>query len=156
MYTNNDLALVDNMNKQRLREACKAAAIKNYSKMTVEKMREALRHHIGRALVAVAPPVMETAFQPIKRSKAKDTPAKDVVKAPRPEANGIKMPGENTKCRAVWDWADKFKKDTGNVPDAAAAREWAEKVGANVNNALIELSQWKRFHGLTKKDAKAA
>ena len=69
-----------------------------------------------------------------------------VVKPPRPQANGVKKPGEGTKCRAVWDWCDSF----GSVPTTADAKAHAEKVGWNINNTTIEVSQWKRFHGIAR------
>lgn len=153
MYTQDDLALVDGMNKQRLREACKAAEIKNYSKMTVEKMREALRHHIGRALVAVAPPVMETAFKPVKRSKPKDA-----APAPKPERetrNGVKRPLDpNSKCGAVWAALDELVAK-GETDLTTAIHAIGEKRGWNKSNTSIELSAYRRFHGISK-EAKAA
>jgi hypothetical protein len=140
MYTQDDLALVDGMNKQRLREACKAAEIKNYSTMTVEAMREALRHHIGRALVAHAPVVMEAAFKPVV--------TKRVALEMR---NGITKPREGGICRRVWDWLDDHSAAT-----AAELRAWAESEGLNVSNAQQEASRWRKFNGIVRVTRKAA
>jgi hypothetical protein len=48
----------------------------------------------------------------------------------------------------VWSWLNKH-------PDAKLAdlRVWAEKNGANVNNAMCELYAWRKFNA---KEARAA
>jgi hypothetical protein len=153
MYTKADLALIGGMKKDRLREACRAAGIKSYSKMTTDQMREAVRQHMGRALVAHAAPVMETAFKPIKRSKLKDdTP---VVKQPREERNKVKRPLDpNSRCGQVWAKCDELHK-AGKL-DSKTLLAWSDEQGMNRNNTSIELSQWRKFHGLGIKEVKAA
>jgi hypothetical protein len=126
---------LNEMGKVQLRSACRDAKIKGYSKMTVAQMREALA-----ALTTILEPVVK-----------KESPAKPE----RVEQNGVKMPLRG-KCRDVWDWCDDWKKTTGSAPTAADAREHGQKVGWNLSNTSIELSAWKRFHGLTRKEVKAA
>lgn len=145
MYTQDDLALVDGMNKKRLREACKAAEIKSYSKMTVEQMREALRHHIGRALLAHGPAVMETAFKPVKRTP-KEKPA------PKPERetrNGVKRPLDpNSKCGQVWAALDELVAK-GETDLTTAIHAIGEKRGWNKSNVSCELSAYRKHFGLS-------
>jgi len=71
----------------------------------------------------------------------------------REERNGIKRPGAGGKCAAVWNFCDAFLKKNGTAPTLADARDWAERTGANANNAVIETYQWKRFMGYGKKAA---
>jgi hypothetical protein len=68
-----------------------------------------------------------------------------VAKPERETRNGVKRPLPGTKCGAVWDWMDANPKATSKE-----VRDWAERTGANVNNALIESASWRRFRGLTQ------
>jgi len=73
---------------------------------------------------------------------AKSAPA---PKAPREERNGVKRPKDGGKCAAVWSYLDANPTTTAkDIRDVAAAQGW------NRNNAQIELSQWRKFMGLTK------
>ena len=62
----------------------------------------------------------------------------------RPKPNDVKRPKAGGACAAVWAWLDQH----GNCP-IEAIRQAAEKQGWNVNNAPIELYQWRKFRGLS-------
>ena len=89
----------------------------------------------------------------------------DVVKAPvqapvqnpgtglkiekaRDEQNGIKRPSIGGACRAVWDACDAFKVATGRSPLPKEIKDLASEEGWNVNNAVIEMYQWRKFNGI--------
>lgn len=79
-----------------------------------------------------------------KRKAAPAAKAKAATHAPaakRVERNGVKRPLPGGVCARVWSWLDDHK-------DAKLAdvRAWATKKGLNVNNAAIELYQWRRFN----------
>ena len=67
------------------------------------------------------------------------------IQKDREERNGIKRPSAGGKCAAVWDEMDQWVATTGEQPTAKDVRTLAAKKGWNVNNAVIEFYQWKRF-----------
>lgn len=67
------------------------------------------------------------------------------ARAKREERNGVKRPGAGGKCAAVWEYLDMNASAT-----AKDMREFANSVGWNMNNTLIEYYQWRKFHGLTR------
>ena len=70
-------------------------------------------------------------------------------KAPREERNGVKRPKGGGKCAAVWTYLDANPTSTAKeIREVAAAKGW------NINNAQIELSQWRKFMGIAKPAAK--
>ncbi|QIW90718.1 UNVERIFIED_ORG: hypothetical protein GCAPEGMB_00399 [Vibrio phage V07] len=71
----------------------------------------------------------------------------------REERNGIKRPSIGGACRAVWDECDRIHAETGLVPMPKQLKAWAREVGANENNAVIELYVWRKFMGFTKSKA---
>lgn len=84
----------------------------------------------------VAPAV---AVQGVTTSKAKKAAA---PKVERIEQNGVKRPGPG-KCLEVWDYLDQH----GNMKPKDL-QPVAEAKGWNLNNAQIELYQWRKFMGL--------
>ncbi|SFU77152.1 hypothetical protein [Nitrosospira multiformis] len=75
------------------------------------------------------------------------TPAKPKkVRVVREERNGVKRPLAGGLCAAVWDYLD----EKGNL-QPKDLREVAATKGWNVNNVQIELYQWRKFNGLSKK-----
>lgn len=102
--------------------------------------------------VVQAEPVQPAAQQAAAPQQApKATTAAPAPKAPREERNGVKRPKPGGKCAAVWDHLDNH----GNM-ESKDLRAVAEAKGWNVNNALIELSVWRRFHGLGKPEKPVA
>jgi hypothetical protein len=79
-----------------------------------------------------------------------------VIEKNRPEQNGIKRPSAGGRCRAVWDALDDFRRDEGVLPDAKFVRALAVENGWNPNNASIEFYQWRKFNGITGRQAKPA
>jgi hypothetical protein len=138
----------DEMGKSELRAACKAADI-SYGKLTVGDMRDALKaKHAPAAPVVIAEPApaveptpAPVAAEPVKKASA--------PKVQRERRNGVSCPGEGTACRAVWDALDAMLA-AGVTPAAKDARDLAAAKGWNENNALIELSAWRKFNGLAK------
>ena len=83
-----------------------------------------------------------------------DAPADAVVttgkpkKEPKPkivrvEQNGVKRPGPG-KCLEVWEYLDQHgNMKPKDLQPVAEARGW------NINNASIELYQWRKFNGIS-------
>jgi hypothetical protein len=71
-------------------------------------------------------------------------------KPERIEQNGVKRPGPG-KCLEVWEWLD----ENGNCMPKDL-QPVAEAMGWNLNNAQIELYQWRKFNGIAGRQAKAA
>jgi hypothetical protein len=92
--------------------------------------------------------------EPKKTKRAKVAAAETVVlsgetTAQRDERNGVKRPRPESLCGQVWTDLDKLlasgtEPTTAQVKDLAAARAW------NVNNAVAELSAWRKFNGLSR------
>lgn len=70
----------------------------------------------------------------------------------RPEQNGIKRPSAGGKCRAIWDACDAVNAD-GTVPTPKIMKALAAEQGWNANNAVIEMYQWRKFNGITGRQA---
>ncbi|WP_367154589.1 hypothetical protein [Methylomonas sp. HYX-M1] len=64
-------------------------------------------------------------------------------KVERVEQNGVKRPGPG-KCLEVWEYLDQH----GNMKPKDL-QPVAEAKGWNVNNASIELYQWRKFNGIS-------
>lgn len=97
------------------------------------------------ALEAPAQPAPKHASSPTGRKIQKD----------RPEANGVKMPSEGTLCRAVWDFCDHVASSEGvSEVTAKVIKQAAQDKGWNPNNATIEYYNWRKFHGITGRQAK--
>lgn len=79
------------------------------------------------------------------------------VEKDRPEQNGIRRPSAGGMCRAVWDKCDELREaGGGHPPEAKAVRAAAEAVGWNMNNAMIEFYQWRKYNGITGRAKKGA
>ncbi len=63
-------------------------------------------------------------------------------KVERVEQNGVKRPGPG-KCLEVWEYLDQH----GNMKPKDL-QPIAEAKGWNINNAQIELYQWRKFNGI--------
>lgn len=88
-------------------------------------------------------PAAQPAAAPSAAPRAPKTPP--APNTPREERNGVKRPRPGGKCAAVWQHLDNH----GNM-EAKDIREVATAKGWNVNNALIELSLWRKFNSVTK------
>jgi hypothetical protein len=94
---------------------------------------------------------------PSKRAKQAPAPvvttaAPKAVKAPQQERivqNGVKRPLEGGACAAVWAVLDQMR-EAGVEPASKDVRDLATARGWNENNALCELSAWRKFNGLTR------
>ncbi len=64
-------------------------------------------------------------------------------KVERVEQNGVKRPGPG-KCLEVWEYLDQH----GNMKPKDL-QPVAEEKGWNINNASIELYQWRKFNGIS-------
>jgi hypothetical protein len=66
------------------------------------------------------------------------------IEKDREERNGVKRPSKGGVCREVWDFLDTLTNPTAkDVREAAPGRNW------NVNNAMIEFYQWRKFNGIS-------
>ena len=64
-------------------------------------------------------------------------------KVERIEQNGVKRPGPG-KCLEVWEYLDQHgNMKPKDLQPVAEARGW------NINNASIELYQWRKFNGIS-------
>lgn len=114
----NDMELAT-MNKTELRAACKDAKIKNYSKLNVASMREALTQ-------------LDTQERP-----------------EREERNGVRRPLRGVGAD-VWQALDELR-EKGVEDLTTAIRAIGEERNWNRNNVSIELSGYRRFHGIVRK-----
>lgn len=72
------------------------------------------------------------------------------IEKDRPEQNGIKRPSAGGLCRAVWDAMDAQREaNEGTVPSTQQVRDLALMHNWNINNAMIEYYQWRKFNGIT-------
>lgn len=69
------------------------------------------------------------------------------IEKDRPEQNGIQRPSAGGKCRAIWDFCDELN-EKGVIPMPKMLKEAAAEKGWNENNAVIEMYQWRKFHGI--------
>lgn len=69
------------------------------------------------------------------------------IEKDRPEQNGIQRPSAGGKCRAIWDYCDELN-EKGVMPMPKLLKEAAAEKGWNANNAVIEMYQWRKFHGI--------
>lgn len=69
------------------------------------------------------------------------------IEKDRPEQNGVVRPSEGGKCRAIWDFCDQLN-EKGVMPMPKLLKEAARENGWNENNAVIEMYQWRKFHGI--------
>jgi hypothetical protein len=93
---------------------------------------------------------------PVPATTAKPKKAPNALpKSPREERNGVKRPTAGGQCAAVWEALDQMRA-AGTVPTPKDAKLWAESVGANANNACIELYQWRKFNGIKRETKKTA
>jgi hypothetical protein len=140
--------------------------------MTVADMRAALvAHHAPAAVEQVAAPAPVVTDEvhttvttvpaaaepaaPVAAPKAKRAPkakVEKVAREPQEERNGVKQPRSGGLCRAVWDALTALRA-TGVEPASKDARQLAQDNGWNVNNALIELSRWRKFNGIARQRA---
>jgi hypothetical protein len=73
----------------------------------------------------------------------------------RPEQNGIKRPSAGGLCRAVWDAMDAQREtNAGDTPTTQQVRDLALMFNWNINNAMIEYYQWRKYNGITGRAAK--
>ena len=87
--------------------------------------------------------------EPVKEAAPVVEPGKGIkIEKDRPEQNGITKPSIGGKCRAIWDACDLMWANN-DVPTVKSVRDLAAEKGWNVNNAVIEYYQWRKFHGLT-------
>lgn len=89
-----------------------------------------------------------------KRVKAAPAPVvTTAATAPQAEArvvqNGVKRPRAGGLCAQVWDALDALRA-SGVDPATKDARDLALAKGWNQNNAVAELSAWRKFHGIAR------
>lgn len=133
----------DEMSKNELRAACKAAGI-GYSKLNNDGMRTALK--------AAYTPSEEPEMTAAEETAPLVLTA--ITKTAREERNGVKRPREGGLCRAVWDDLDKLLA-SGTEPTTAQVRDLSVARGWNLNNATAELSAWRKFNGISRSVLKA-
>jgi hypothetical protein len=77
-------------------------------------------------------------------------------RALRTVRNGVKHPLPGGKCHAVWALCDKVLAFSGAPPTTAAVTAHAVANGWNANNTTIELSYWRKYHGIPARAPKVA
>ena len=103
--------------------------------ITVHKNGDEVRFG-WKAMEAPAPAAADAV---VTTGKPKKEPA---PKVERVEQNGVKRPGPG-KCLEVWEYLDQH----GNMKPKDL-QPVAEAKGWNLNNAQIELYQWRKFNGI--------
>ena len=115
--------------------------------ITVHKSAEGVRFG-WKAMEAPAPAAEAApADAVVTTSKPKKAAA---PKVERVEQNGVKRPAPGGLCAAGWEWLD----ENGNCMPKDL-KPVAEAKGWNLNNAQIELYQWRKFSGIAGRQAKA-
>ncbi len=104
--------------------------------ITVHKSAEGVR--FGWKQMEAPAPVAADAVVTTGKPKKAAAP-----KVERIEQNGVKRPGPG-KCLEVWEYLDQH----GNVKPKDL-QPVAEAKGWNLNNAQIELYQWRKFNGIS-------
>lgn len=139
---------LDSAKKDELRNLCKKHGVKGYGKLSNDQMRGALR-----ALIETDPNYQTTGPKKGAPEPMVTAPAPPVLTAmttaTREERNGVKRPKDGGLCAAVWSDLDKLLA-SGATPTTAQVRDLAAARGWNPNNALCELSAWRKFMGLSK------
>lgn len=62
--------------------------------------------------------------------------------------NGVKHPLPGGKCAAVWAFCDTVLASSGAPPSTAQVKQHSAEQGWNGNNTTIELSYWRKYHGI--------
>ena len=108
--------------------------------ITVHKSAEGVRFG-WKALEAPVPAAEAApADAVVTTGKPKKEPKPKIV---RVEQNGVKRPGPG-KCLEVWEYLDQHgNMKPKDLQPVAEARGW------NINNASIELYQWRKFNGIS-------
>ncbi|HEP9942615.1 TPA: hypothetical protein VDW49_001908 [Pseudomonas aeruginosa] len=105
--------------------------------ITVHKSAEGVRFG-WKAMEAPAPAAEAAPVVPTGKPKKAAAP-----KVERVEQNGVKRPGPG-KCLEVWEYLDQHgNMKPKDLQPVAEARGW------NINNAQIELYQWRKFNGIS-------
>ena len=128
-------------NRNNARRAGVAAGVPaELVEITVHKNGDEVRFG-WKAMEAAAPAAdAATADTVVTTSKPKKAAA---PKVERIEQNGVKRPGPG-KCLEVWEYLDQH----GNMKPKDL-QPVAEEKGWNLNNAQIELYQWRKFNGIS-------
>lgn len=135
----------DEMGKNELRAACKAAGI-SYAKLNNDGMRAALKAAYAEPKEPQVTTVQETPAPLVLTA---------VTTAAREERNGVKRPKAGGLCAAVWEALDSLLA-AGVEPATKDVRDLATAKGWNLNNATAELSAWRKFNGISRSVLKAA
>ena len=107
--------------------------------ITVHKSAEGVR--FGWKAMEAPAPAAEAA--PADAVVTTSKPKKAAPKVERVEQNGVKRPGPG-KCLEVWEYLDQHgNMKPKDLQPVAEARGW------NINNASIELYQWRKFNGIS-------
>lgn len=74
--------------------------------------------------------------------------APKAAKVQQPQANGITMPREGSKTRAVWDSATALSDQKQAPATLAEVREQCEAAGLNTATIQTQYVRWRKFYGL--------
>lgn len=141
---------LDTAKKDELRSLCKAHGVKGYGKLSNDGMRAALR-----ALIETDPNYQTAVTKKDAPAPVVTTPAPAPLvlaaktTAQREERNGVKRPKDGGLCAQVWSALDALLA-AGTTPATKDVRDLATVNGWNQNNAVAELSAWRKFMGLSK------
>lgn len=78
------------------------------------------------------------------------------VRKVRTMQNGVKHPLPGGKCYAVWAFCDSVLAASGAPPSTAQVTQHSAEQGWNRNNTTIELSYWRKYHGIPARTPKGA
>lgn len=123
------------------RAAIAAGIPEDQVEITVHKKDGEVRFGFKQKATAVAAAPAVQAAKPAAATKAPT--------AERERRNGVTRPRAGGACAAVWEALDQMHA-AGTVPTPKDAKLWAESVGANQNNAAIEIYGWRKFNGIKK------
>ena len=136
--------------RENARRAAIAAGIpKDQIKITVHKTRDDVRFGFAATDPTRAAPVaVNTNAAVTKAKRAAGNHSERKPASQREERNGVKRPAAGGLCAAVWEYLDANPTSTAKQVRAAA-----EANGWNTNNAMCELYVWRKFQGISGRQA---
>lgn len=99
---------------------------------------------------AMAAAALAVASKPAAPRRGGATVDGYTIEKNRPESNGIRRPSAGGLCRQVWDFCQHVVDSEGvEALSVRVVKDRAADVGWNINNAVIEFYQWRKFNGIT-------
>lgn len=80
-------------------------------------------------------------------------PEKRAMQKERPEANGVKRPGDATLCGQIWAFLD-ANSQPGNPCPVSKAKSEAERQQWDSTTIVVQYYRWRKFNGISGRQGK--